>query len=257
MNIGLVQMQVSNNRNENIELARLEIRKLAKTGAKLIVLPEMFICPYDITLFRQYAESEGGEAYKMMQDVAKECGVYVVGGSIPEIFDQKIFNTSYVFDSDGMCIAKHRKKHLFDIDIPNGITFKESEVLSPGDTLTVVETPFGRLGIMICFDIRFIEDAAVMKAKKVDYLIVPGAFNQVTGPLHWQLLFQSRANDLQCVTVGVAPARSDEGYQSYGHSLVCSPWGKVLYQAGYGVESTSVNVNEEDYRSVREGIPIN
>ena len=135
----------------------------------------------------------------MLLEVAKACNVLLVGGSIPEKAEGgKTYNTCVVVGSDGSILAKHRKVHLFDIDVPGRITFKESDTLTGGDSITVVATPFGfSVGAGICYDIRFPELAMIMRAKGCTLLLYPGAFNLTTGPAHWELLQRARAVDNQ------------------------------------------------------------
>ena len=130
--------------------------------ADMAVLPEMFCCPYDNSCFRAYGEAPGGEAYQFLSALAREKRLWLVGGSVPELTDGKVYNTSYVFDPSGRCAARHRKLHLFDIDVPGGQSFRESATLSPGSEVTVFDTPWGKMGLCICFDFRFPELAHLM-----------------------------------------------------------------------------------------------
>ncbi|KAE9374616.1 carbon-nitrogen hydrolase [Stipitochalara longipes BDJ] len=128
--------------------------------------------------------------------MAKEANIYLIGGSIPEREEStgKLYNTSLTFDRSGALLATDRKVHLFDIDIPGGITFKESEVLSPGNKVTIIDFPeYGKVGVAMCYDIRFPELATIASRKGAFALVYPGAFNTTTGPLHWRLLGQGRA----------------------------------------------------------------
>ena len=194
-----------------------------------VLLPEMFACPYDNAMFPVYAQEEGGELYTRLAQFAKENRVYLVGGSVPEKDAQgRIFNTSYVFDREGTLIGKHRKVHLFDINVRGGQYFKESDVLSPGAGPTVFETEFGRMGVCICFDIRFPDLFAGMRARDVKMVFVPAAFNMTTGPAHWEILFRSRALDQQIYVLGCSPARDETAsYRAYGHSILADPWGSI------------------------------
>ena len=149
--------------------------------------------------------------------MANENNVYILAGSIPEKEGEKLYNTSYLFDRNGEIIAKHRKMHLFDIDVKGKIRFMESDVLSPGNEVTIAETEFGKIGIGICYDVRFPELARIMVENGALILFYPGAFNMTTGPAHWELLFRSRALDNQVYCVGVAPALNESlSYHSYG-----------------------------------------
>ena len=211
------------------------IRELADTvpdGTDLIMLPEMWNGPYDSKRFPDFAEPEGGPSWQFLSALAKEKRAYLCGGSIAERDGDRVYNTAYVFDPDGNRIARHRKMHLFDIDVTGGQRFFESDTLSSGDSVTVFPTRFGAMGLCICYDLRFPELARLMVDAGAKILLVPAAFNMTTGPAHWELLFRSRAVDNQVYTVGTAPARDpDASYRSWGHSIVCSPWGEVVAQA--------------------------
>jgi predicted amidohydrolase len=216
----------------NIEKAVASVQVAARSGADLAVLPEMFCCPYETVSFPRYAEEEGGPAWTAMARAAAENHLYLVAGSMPECDqDQRVYNTAYVFDRQGNQIGKHRKMHLFDIDVEGGQYFKESDTLSPGNQATVFATEFCRIGLAICYDIRFPELCRLMVDEGAQLIIVPAAFNMTTGPAHWEMLFRTRAVDNQVYMVGAAPARqTDAPYVSYGHSLIVSPWGDILTQ---------------------------
>lgn len=257
MKTALIQMPVTPVKEANIETACLRIREAAACGADVAVLPEMFCCPYQNDCFRPYAESGGGPAQTALSALAEELGVYIVGGSIPELDGGRVYNTSFVFSRRGALLAKHRKAHLFDISVEGGQSFLESAVLSPGDAVTTFETEFGTMGLCICFDFRFEELARCMCLRGAKCIFVPAAFNMTTGPAHWELLFRQRAVDNQCFTVGVSPARDpDASYVAYGNSIAVDPWGDVLCRAG-GEETTlyaDLDLTRTD--SVRRQLPI-
>lgn len=230
--VALCQLHVTADKDENIRTARAAIQDAASNGAQLVVLPEMWNCPYSNDSFPTYAEDiDAGSSPStcMLSEAAKEHAVTLVGGSVPERSNGKLYNTCCVYDPSGRLLAKHRKVHLFDIDIPGKMTFKESATLSPGEGGTVVDTPAGRLGIGICYDIRFPELAMLYAQQGAQALVYPGAFNMVTGPLHWELLARGRAVDNQCYVMTCSPARNpDASYQAWGHSTVVGPFAEVL-----------------------------
>lgn len=256
-NAALLQTRVYDNKEKNIDNAVKLIERVSKEGADIAVLPEMFCCPYDNSYFRAFVEEEGGPAYRAVSNAAKESGVYVVAGTMPELEDDMVYNTSYVFDRNGKQAAKHRKMHLFDIDIEGGQYFKESDTLTPGRNVTVFDTEFCKIGLAVCYDIRFPELSRLMAAEGAEVIIVPGAFNMTTGPAHWELTFRARALDNQVYTIGVAPARDlDASYHSYGNSLVASPWGNVVNimdeMEGYIIQEIDLNYVKE----VRNELPL-
>ncbi len=234
MRVAAVQMQVCPDKEQNLIVAAEYIRQLARKGVDLVMLPEMFVCPYQTDLFPLYAEPEGGECWQFLAALAAQCKIYLVGGSMPERdAQQRVYNTTYVFDRQGRMIAKHRKMHLFDVDIKNGQFFQESATLTAGHQATVFATEYGLAGLCICYDFRFPELSRLMVEQGAGLILVPGAFNMTTGPAHWEVLFRCRSIDNQAFTMGCAPARDAKAtYQSWGHSLLVSPWGDVLNQLG-------------------------
>ena len=208
INIALCQMNVVDEREENIKKAIQMIKESKKQGADLAVLPEMFNCPYENEKFIEYAEElNGSQTLEKIANIAKEKNIHVLAGSIPELEEdgkdtQSIYNTSVLFDNHGKFLGKHRKMHLFDIDVKGKIYFKESDTLSAGNEFTVIETELATIGIGICYDVRFVELSRIMALNGAQILIFPGAFNLTTGPAHWEILFKSRALDNQVYTIG-------------------------------------------------------
>ncbi|KAF9459579.1 carbon-nitrogen hydrolase [Collybia nuda] len=238
----------------------------------VIVLPECFNSPYGHVHFPVYAENINytpGEPYdiskspsesvKMLSSVAKEAGAWLIGGSIPERdeTDNNIYNTCTVYNPKGDLVATHRKVHLFDIDIPGKITFKESETLTGGNTMNYFDTEFARIGLGICYDIRFPELAMVLARKDCHVLIYPGAFNMTTGPLHWELLARARAVDNQVYVSTCSPARDlNAGYHAWGHSMVTDPLGKIVTEAAEGEEIVFADIDPKIFQDARAGIPV-
>jgi omega-amidase len=231
--IALCQTRVVDDKHKNINNAVARIEEAAQNGAELVALPEIFNCPYQKELFADYAESiDSGETIKRISDTAKKLGTYIVAGSIPETDEGKIYNTSITFDNKGRIIAKYRKVHLFNIDIPGKIVFKESEVLSQGNDITVINTELCKIGIAICYDIRFPEQMRLLALSGAELIVIPAAFNMITGQAHWELLIRTRAIDNQVYVAAVSPARNENAaYIAYGNSMVADPWGNVIAKA--------------------------
>ena len=248
--IGIVQMKTCENKETNINSARKGITECVKKGAEIVILPEIFNSPYDTKKFREYSEKRNGQTWTFLSNIAKENKIILIGGSIPEIENDKIYNTSFIFDCEGKQIAMHRKMHLFDIDIKGGQYFKESDSLTAGNSICVFNTNFCKIGVCICFDMRFPELSRLMVQKGAEIIVAPAAFNMTTGPAHWDIMFRQRAIDNQCFTIGVAPARNKElSYISYANSIVVDPWGKVIYHAK---EEECFDVVELDLNKVQE-----
>ena len=262
--IALCQMNVVDNKDENINKAIQMITESKRQGANLAVLPEMFNCPYENEKFIEYAEElDESITLKEISKVAKEENIHVLAGSIPELERSddsencSIYNTATLFDNNGKILGHHRKMHLFDIDVKGKIYFKESDTLSAGNDFTVIETELANIGIGICYDIRFVELSRIMALDAAEILIFPGAFNLTTGPAHWELLFRSRALDNQVYAVGVAPALDrDANYNSYGHSIAVNPWGEVIEELGFDEELKIIEIDLDEINRIREEIPV-
>jgi omega-amidase len=279
LRVALLQFRVTESKEENLRTAASFLDRAAGDGgADLCVLPEIWNSPYAAAAFPEYAEGGlpppgGGRPLKspsaeLLERKAVQHGLWIVGGSIPEVDDDgRIYNTCLVFDPEGRIVAKHRKVHLFDVDVPGGITFSESDTLSPGQAVTHFDTPWGPVGLGICYDIRFAEYALLLAEKRGCRLLVyPGAFNLTTGPAHWELLQRARAVDCQAFVATASPARAAAPppetpgryphYAAWGHSTCVSPWGVVVATTDEGEGIVYADLDLAEVESVRRSIPI-
>lgn len=254
----IIQMSVVKDKLTNIEKAGDYLRNLMDQNIDLAVLPEMFCCPYQTKNFPIYAEEEEGTCWQLLSNMASSYGIYLAAGSMPEKDEKgRVFNTSYVFDRQGRQIAKHRKMHLFDINITGGQSFMESETLTAGDQVTVFDTEFGKMGLCICYDFRFPELARLMVNMGAKVILVPAAFNMTTGPAHWETMFRQRAVDNQVFTIGAAPARDlDSDYISWGHSIAVAPWGNILVHMDEKEGNTVQTLDLSEVDKVRRELPL-
>lgn len=255
--LGLVQMMVVKEKEANLKRAAELARSAKEAGAQIIALPEVFNGPYDTNEFASFAEEGEGPTRKFLSSLAKELEVILIGGSIIEKEEGRLYNTCFVYDEEGRLIHRHRKVHLFDIDVPGGQYFMESDVLSAGERFGVFETKYGTFGLAICFDIRFAREYMPLAKSGAQIVFVPAAFNQTTGPAHWETLFLSRALDQQIFFAGISPARNpNSSYQAYGHSIVTSPWGDIVTQLGDEEAVSVVSVELIEIEEVRGRIPV-
>ncbi|KAI1401681.1 carbon-nitrogen hydrolase [Hypoxylon fuscum] len=269
--LACIQLASGTDKDANLAHAREKVVEAAKDGAKLIVLPECFNSPYGTDHFPKYAETllpgppskEQSPSYHALSAMAAETKTYLVGGSIPEAdpdpATNKYYNTSLIFGPDGNLLASHRKVHLFDIDIPGKITFRESDVLFPGNKVTIVDLPdYGKIAVAICYDIRFPELATIATRRGCFALIYPGAFNLTTGPLHWRLLGQARAMDNQIYVAMCSPARdmTPDAYHAYGHTLIADPLAQVLTEAGEDEAIVTWQLDGAKIQETRKNIPL-
>ncbi|XP_009594489.1 omega-amidase, chloroplastic-like isoform X2 [Nicotiana tomentosiformis] len=255
--IGICQLKVTIEKNANISQARNLIHAAAEQGANLILLPEMWNCPYSADLFAEFAENlndiNSSPSSLMLSEVAYSLGVTIIGGSIPErdASSGRLYNTCCVFGSNGELKAKHRKIHLFDMGkpLPGDVHFKESDTFSAGEKPTVVETDFGCIGIGICHDLRFPELAILYRARGAHLICYPGAFNMSTGEALWELEQRTRAVDNQLYVATCSPCRDSAGsYMIWGHSTVVGPMGEIIGTTGH---EETVLIAEIDYAKIQ------
>ncbi|MDR2873140.1 MAG: carbon-nitrogen hydrolase family protein [Methanobrevibacter sp.] len=263
LKITMCQIEVVDNKDENLEKAKSMIIESKDKGADIAILPEMFNCPHENEKFVQYSESRYNSiTLDSISNIAKELNIHVLVGSIPELVveeenNEKIYNTSFFFDDNGGLLGFHRKLHLFDIDIKDNIYFKESDTLSSGDEIIVIDTKFGKFTIAICFDMRFPELSRIMALKRAIILVFPRAFNLTTGPIYWKLLLRSRALDNQVFTIGVSPSlNKKQNYTTYGHSLISNPFAEVIAEVGSYEELIIAEIDLNEIVIVREELPL-
>ncbi|KAK4193130.1 nitrilase [Podospora australis] len=267
--LACIQLSSTPDKSHNLSHAADKVREAVQTtGAKIVVLPECFNSPYGCDFFPSYAETlspaSSSSSYAALSEIARSNQIYLIGGSIPELVtdsstgEKTYYNTSLVFSPTGELLASHRKVHLFDIDIPGGITFKESDVLSPGNKITIVDLPeYGKIAVAICYDIRFPELAMIAARQGCFALVYPGAFNMTTGPLHWELLARARAVDNQVYVALCSPARDlQASYHAWGQSLIVDPMARVLAEAKEKEEIVSAELDGKVIEDTRKGIPL-
>jgi len=272
--LALCQILVGKDKTQNLRHASEYISKAVQKGAHIVVLPEIFNSPYSNASFPIYCEpiprnkkeidpNKMPSSYMLSQAALKH-SIYLIGGKIPEIDyyqNNKLFNTSLIFNTQGEIIAKYRKMHLFDINIPNKIRFMESEILSSGNDIICFECNINnnniKIGMGICYDLRFPELADIYRQEQCHMIIYPGAFNTTTGPLHWELLLRSRALDNQLFVVGCSPAFNPNlDYPVYGHSTIVDPWGKIIGTTKEKEDIIISEVNLDEINTIRQQIPI-
>lgn len=257
-----IQMCSSENVDENLQTAYRLIGEAAHLGAKLIALPEMFPLITDKSERRlEVRESFGqGKIQDFLARTAREYGVWLVGGTLPILNQQgdKVRAACLVYNDQGVRVARYDKIHLFDVVLSETEYYRESETVEAGENSVVVETPFGRLGLAICYDVRFPELFNDLFKKGAEIIVLPSAFTVKTGGAHWHVLTRARAVDTFCYVL--APAQGGvhaSDRQTYGHSVIIDPWGTIIAECNTekpGVICAQINL-EENYR-LRKAIPI-
>ena len=255
--VAAVQMTSSSQKSENLATARRLIREACERGASLVALPELFNCLAQPDTIVSQAEPIPGPTSQAMSELAAECRVTLVAGSIGERGNaDKIYNTSLLFGPDGSLLSKYRKLHLFDIDLPGSVTFRESAFMAMGDQLAITETNIGRLGQATCYDLRFPELFRLLVDQDAQLVVIPSAFTMATGRDHWQVLLQARAIENQLFVI--APnqfGRHSENLHTYGRSMIIDPWGTVLAMAPDGEGVITAEVDFDRMNQIRGRLP--
>ena len=253
--LAVCQIRTEVDWDDTMGKAERMIRQAAEDGAEVVALPEMFNCPYSREYFKQFAARGHEASVAAMSRWARENEVLLVGGSVPEAENGKIYNTCFVFDSRGRQIARHRKVHLFDVDLP-GMRFHESHTFTPGEEITTFETPWGIMGAAVCFDVRFPELFRAMAVRGAKVIFLPAQFNLKTGPAHWDSSLKTRAVDNELFFVGASAARYEGfSYESWGHSVVFDPFGETLAQADETEQILYADIDLARIDEVRAQLP--
>ncbi len=252
------QFRVVSDKAANLKIAGELIREAAGRGARVVALPELFFWGGRQEQDGAAAESIPGPTTEALAALARELGIYLVGGSILERVEgrDKVFNTCIVFDPDGRLIATYRKLHLFDVDIEGGVSARESQYRAAGSEPVVVGCDAAALGLAICYDLRFPELFRKLADGGATVVCIPSAFTFATGSVHWETLLRARAIENQVYVI--APnqhGRAVSGVLSYGNSMIVDPWGTVLARGGAGDGIIMAEVDLDYLDRVRREIP--
>ena len=255
--LAICQMQISANIEENLPKAEALVQQAVHQGAEIVVLPEMFHIPYSPKLMQEYAEAVPGQITQTLSKIAKDNNIILIGGSMAESAEGKIYNTCTFFGPNGALWGKYRKIHLFDINIPGKVVFQESSVLGSGQEIWVKKTPLVDFSVMICYDARFPELFKIMTRCGVQLIIIPASFSVPTGSDHWELTMRARAVDHQVFIAAASSARNPENtFQPYGHSMIVDPWGNILAEAGIDEEIIMAELNLPRLEEIRGELPL-
>jgi predicted amidohydrolase len=253
-----VQMVATDDKAANLAEAERWIREAARRGARLVALPEVFIWRGEKRREREFAERLGGRAVAQMALLARELGIYLLAGSIlEEIPDSdKVFNTSLLFAPSGELLASYRKIHLFDVDLANGVSLRESATREHGASIVAAKTELGTMGLTVCYDLRFPELYRGLALKGAELVFVPSAFTAFTGQAHWEPLLRARAIENQVYVI--APdqfGKSSKSFETHGHSMIVDPWGKVIAELPDGPGVIIAEVELDHLAKVRAELP--
>ena len=265
MKVSLVQMNSINDKAANIAAARALIeRAVAEESPDWVLLPEQFDWAGGVKgdKARNAETLPGGPAYAMAQELAAKHGIFLHAGSFMEKIegDERIHNTSVVFDREGREVARYRKIHLFDVTAPDGVSYKESATVKPGDLVVTYDCEGVKVGCTICYDLRFPGLFQALADRGAEMIAVPSAFTQQTGKDHWEVLLRARAIETETYVCAAAQTGTftvnNETRATYGHSLVADPWGLVVAKASDGVGVVSTRLDMALVKRVRKMIPV-
>ncbi len=246
----LVQINSTGDYDRNLRVAERMIRQAADTGARLVLLPELFNRIGQFEKLVAGAETIPGPTTEALGNLARELQLVLCGGSICEKSDdpRRAYNTSLLFEADGELVATYRKLHLFDVAIPDRVSVTESHYILPGDQVITVATSLGQLGMATCYDLRFPELFRLLAAAGAEMICLPSAFTKFTGQHHWHTLVKARAIENQCFLLAANQVGQHRSHlHSYGHSLIVDPWGQYWQKAmPNGKDSCSQRCSNND-----------
>jgi nitrilase len=271
MRVSVIQMNAGHDKAHNIEQARRLLGgAIDADRPSIVALPEMWTCLGGDRATKFAAAEElpplgsnqpGGAAYEFLRGVARDARIHVHGGSLAERAGERLFNTTVVFDPAGGEVARYRKVHLFDIATPDGTGYRESATFGSGHEIVTYDADGVCVGCAICYDVRFAELFLALRRAGAELIFLPAAFTVPTGKDHWEVLIRARAIETQCWFA--APAtwgdHTDAGggrRATYGHSLVCDPWGHVVAKVSDGIGWTTARIDPAVTAKVRRDMPV-
>jgi deaminated glutathione amidase len=262
-----IQFTSARDYEPNIRIVADLVRRAHDGGADFVLTPENTGLTEPVgRLRRQKARTEANHpVLAALRDVARETGVWLLIGSLavdlsgePETAggERRLANRSYLVDPHGAVVARYDKIHMFDVDLAGGESYRESNAFRPGGRAVLAETPWGVLGMTVCYDLRFPHLYRALAQAGADFLAIPSAFTVPTGKAHWHVLMRARAIENGCFVF--APAQwgeHAEGRRTYGHSVIIDPWGEVLADAGEGVDIISAKIDVAAIAKARRMVP--
>ena len=257
--VACIQVNAQNDMAANMDAAAISIRAAANQGADFITTPEnVSMMPGSGREIRERAmPEETHTALATFRELAGETGAWILVGSLGIALPSgKVASRSYLLDPSGQVAAKYDKIHMFDVDLPNGETYRESANYEAGSAAVTAQTPWGDMGLTICYDVRFPHLYRALARAGASFLTVPSAFTRVTGEAHWHLLLRARAVETGCFVI--APAQTGahpRGRETYGHSLIVSPWGEVLADGGVAPGNVYAEIDVALVDKARANIP--
>jgi len=260
MRVAAIQMCSGRDVAANLEEAGRLVRRAASAGAQLVVLPENFalMAADDAERLRNAEAELDGPAQDFARGIAREQGVWLVAGTIALRTDSsaRVRSACFLFDSSGEVRARYDKIHLFDVRLENGEHYRESAAIEPGSRVVVADTPVGRMGLAVCYDLRFPELFRRMLDAGAELFAVPSAFTALTGRAHWEVLLRARAVENISYVIGADQGgRHSNGRETFGSSMIVDPWGAVAARIDRGVGVVTGEIDADYLRRIRGSLP--
>jgi len=261
LRVAAVQMVSSDQLSDNLKAVKSLVTEAVSKGAKLVVLPENFaLMARNSKQLLSIAETLGmGAIQSFLSELSKSCSCWIVAGSVPitSPIQDKVYATCLVYNDEGERLAYYHKIHLFDVDIADGKKrYRESDTFLAGDNPIVVNTPFGVMGLSICYDLRFPELYRALLQQGAQFIVAPSAFTELTGQAHWSLLCRARAVENSCYLIAANQGgEHNNGRSTYGHSMIVDPWGDVLSELGTNEGTVTATFKKSELKKVRASLP--
>jgi deaminated glutathione amidase len=257
--VGLVQMRSGRTPARNLDSAVAQIREAKSAGAEYVLTPEMtnILEGNRESLFAAIAPEEKDTSLTAFRTLAHELGLYLHVGSLAiEVLPEKAVNRSFLIDPKGEIIARYDKIHMFDVDLAGGESYRESNSYRPGELAVAADLPWGRIGLTICYDLRFPALYRALAEAGASFIAIPSAFTQQTGEAHWHILTRARAIENGCFIFAAAQGgRHEHGRDTYGHSIVVDPWGRVIAEGGSEPGVIMAEIDPSLVATVRSRVP--
>ena len=257
--VALLQMQTGNDLDSNLATVQSMTREAAANGAHFVLTPEYaLMMDGSGRVMRERAlEPNGAPALPALQELARELGIWFLAGSLTLKTEANLIaNRSFLIGADGRVVASYDKIHMFDVTLPDGKVIRESSAYCPGDKAVVADSPWGKLGLSVCYDLRFPQLYRLLAKAGAAYLTIPSSFQRATGKVHWHTLLKARAIENACYVFAPAMCGEHPGNRStYGHSLVVDPWGEVVADGGEAPGVVYADIEPAKIDKVRGMLP--
>jgi predicted amidohydrolase len=257
--VGLIQMRSGLDPGVNLQSAESLIGEAARDGADYVLTPEMtnILALRREQLFASIHEEDSDPTLAALREVARKLGIFVHVGSLAiKASQEKAVNRAFVIDRKGEIAARYDKIHMFDVDLAGGESYRESNNYRPGELAVVTDLPWGRLGVTICYDLRFPALYRALAEAGATFLAIPSAFTRQTGEAHWHVLMRARAIENGCFVFAAAQGgKHENGRETFGHSLVVDPWGRIIAEGGTEPGVIMAEIDPAEVATARARVP--